>query len=82
MSLESRLAAIRMGALKRVPASHLATMKKATQALRESGIMDGVQKVRDALSPFALTNRHGDIVRSVDLLARGPLVITMFRGSW
>lgn len=82
MKLEDKLAAIRAGSMKRIPAGSRAAMGKATQALRESGILDGVQKVGEALSPFALANRDGDIVRSVDLLARGPLVVTVFRGSW
>ena len=82
MSLASKLDAIREGAAKRIPEEKRAIMGRATAALRESGILDGVIKVGDALPPFELNNRAGDAVRSSDLLAAGPLVISVFRGSW
>ena len=31
---------------------------------------------------FALPNAHGQLVRSSDLLAKGPLVLTFYRGIW
>jgi hypothetical protein len=43
---------------------------------------DGVIKVGDPLPPFALKNALGREVRSSELLANGPLVLTVFRGSW
>lgn len=82
MSLEDKLAAIREGAARRIPDGKRAVMGAATRALRASGIMDGVAKPGDALPPFALANRAGAIVHSADLLGRGPLVVTIFRGSW
>ena len=44
--------------------------------------MDRVIKVGAPLSAFALPNADGQEVRSADLLAKGPLVLTFFRGSW
>jgi peroxiredoxin len=44
--------------------------------------MDRVIKVGDRLPAFALQNAFGQEVRSSDLLANGPLVLTVFRGSW
>ena len=46
------------------------------------GIMDRVIEVGDPLPPFTLKNASGQEVRSEDLLATGPLVLTVFRGSW
>ena len=57
-------------------------MHRATADLRASGILDRVIKVGDPLPPFALKNAFGQQVRSADLLATGPLVLTVFRGSW
>ena len=57
-------------------------MGAATTALRASGILDSVVKVGDQLPDFALPNVEGTAVRSGDLLARGPLVLTFFRGTW
>ena len=82
MSLEEKLAEIRAAGAKRVPEDKRAIMGKATADLRESGIMDGVIKVGDTLPPFSLSNADGETVSSVDLLAKGPVVLTIFRGHW
>ncbi|KAL4875696.1 redoxin domain-containing protein [Aspergillus karnatakaensis] len=39
-------------------------------------------QVGDNLPPFRLPNALGEEVSSTDLLARGPLLITFYRGSW
>jgi peroxiredoxin len=57
-------------------------MHRATEELRTSGIMDGVIKIGDRLPAFALPNAYGQQVTSADLLAKGPLVLTFYRGSW
>ncbi len=80
--LEEKLATIREGAGKRIPTDKRAIMHRATADLRSSGIMDRVIKVGDPLPPFALKNAQGQEVRSDALLARGPLVLTVFRGRW
>ena len=36
----------------------------------------------DAMPPFLLPNAEGRLVASEDLLQRGPLVVTFFRGGW
>ena len=54
----------------------------ATETLRASGIMDGVIKVGSRLPAFTLPNANGVAVSSADLLAQGPLVLTVFRGHW
>ena len=82
MTLESKLADIRAGAVKRIPEDKRAMMGAATNALRESGIMNGVVKVGDRLPAFSLENVNGEIVESSDLLSKGAVVLTIFRGSW
>jgi hypothetical protein len=82
MALEDALRSIREASAKRMPPERAAVMHRATEALRASGIMDRVIKVGDKLPGFALPNAHGQQVRSVDLLAKGPLVLTFFRGAW
>jgi hypothetical protein len=80
--LAERLDTIPQGADKRIPPDRRAIMHRATDDLRASGIMDGVIKVGDPLPPFALKNAFGQEVRSSELLANGPLILTVFRGSW
>jgi hypothetical protein len=82
MSLADTLASIREASAKRIPPERAAVMHRATEELRTSGIMERVIKVGDPLPAFALPNSYGQEVRSADLLAKGPLVVTFFRGSW
>lgn len=82
MSLEEQLAKIREAGAARMPEEVRATMGKATQDLRESGIMDNVIKVGDTLPAFSLKNTDGVDVSSAALLKEGNLVLTVFRGHW
>jgi len=82
MTLAERLDTIRQGADKRIPPDKRAIMHRATEDLRASGILDGVLKVGDLLPPFALKSAFGQAIRSSELLANGPLVLTVFRGTW
>ena len=54
----------------------------ATEDLRRSGILDRVVKADNPAPAFALANHDGQRVGSADLLARGPMVLSFFRGSW
>ena len=82
MTLDERLAAIRDAASKRIPPERQAIMHRAIEDLRASGIMQRIIKVGDRLPAFVLRNAYAQEVRSSDLLAKGPLVLTVFRGSW
>jgi len=82
MSLEGTLRGMREAAAKRIPPERAAVMHRATEELRASGIMNRMIKLGDPLPSFVLPNAYGQEVRSADLLARGPLVLTFFRGSW
>ena len=82
MSLASRLDAIREAGAKRISQDKRAVMGAALRALRDSGIEDGFIGVGDRLPDFALGNARGQVVRSVDLLGRGAVVLTVFRGHW
>jgi len=82
MALKDALRGIREASAKRIPPDRAAIMHRATEELRASGIMDQVIKVGDRLPGFALPNAYGQQVRSSDLLAKGPLVLTFFRGAW
>jgi hypothetical protein len=82
MALEDTLRGLREASANRIPPERAAIMHRATEDLRQSGIMDRVIKVGDRLPPFALPNADGRAVRSADLLAQGPLVLTFYRGAW
>ncbi len=64
------------------PRAAIDTMHQATEDLRRSRLAERALKVGDLAPAFELTNQDGKLVRSADLLADGPLVITFFRGHW
>ena len=82
MSLESKLEKLREGSKERIPAESREIMHKATNDLRASGILDRVLKPGAAAPSFALPNTAGETISSSELLARGPLVATFYRGVW
>lgn len=82
MGLKAQLAEMREASAKRIPADKLAVMHAATNDLRGSGILERMIKVGDTLPAFELENARGKKVRSQDLLARGAVVLTVFRGHW
>ena len=82
MSLEAKLAAMREAAAKRIPPDRLAIMYGATEDLRQSGILDRIVKVGAKMPAFALANHDGRRISSDDVLARGPMILSFFRGSW
>ena len=50
--------------------------------LVESGIADNAIKKGESLPGFTLPDEKDNLVRSNDLLARGPLAISFYRGVW
>ncbi len=82
MSLADKLAATRAASATRIPPEKAEIMHRATDDLRRSGIMDRIVKVGSAAPAFALANHDGSRVASAELLSRGPLVVSFFRGSW
>ena len=82
MSLGEILAATRAEAAKRLPPDKAAIMHRATADLRASGILQSALAPGQAMPAFATPNHDGQVISSRDLLARGPLVISFFRGAW
>ncbi len=82
MTLQEKLDAYQAGFKEKVPAETAALMHRATEELRSSGLVEGALKVGDKLPDFALPDTEGEIVRSQALLAKGPLVVSIYRGVW
>ena len=81
-TLHDRLERIRAGFAKQAPEEARRVMARATEDLRASGILDRIPKVGDTLRAFELPDTSGATVRSEELLAEGPLVLSFYRGVW
>ena len=82
MSLSEKLEATRAASAARIPADKRAIMARATADLRASGIMKNVLAVGQPAPVLAVPNHDGRMIASRHLLARGPLVVSFFRGAW
>lgn len=65
-----------------VPHSVIETMHRATAELIGSGAVQKALKAGDLLPDFTLADPEGNPVSSLGLLAKGPLVISFYRGVW
>ena len=82
MALQDKLDAIGASFANRAPPHIIAAMKQATADLVATGQAGRALKVGDRAPDFTLLGPDGKDVSSRDLLARGPLVITFYRGVW
>ena len=65
-----------------VPYSVIETMHRATAELVASGVAARALKAGGKAPDFTLADPDGRPVSSADLLARGPLVVSFYRGVW
>jgi hypothetical protein len=82
MSLKEDLEKQVEGARERIPPETFSVMTADTERLRQSGIVDNSLKAGDKMPPFTLPNAKGEQISSDNLLARGPLVLSFYRGGW
>ena len=79
--LKDDLAAIRARA-RRLPDDAQALMQRSIDDLRAWGILDRVIKVGERAPDFTLPSTDGVQVSLASLVAKGPVVLSFFRGRW
>lgn len=57
-------------------------MANATKKLKASGIEKSGLQVGDKIEDFSLPNAVGQMLNLYDLLTKGPVVLTFYRGGW
>jgi cytochrome oxidase Cu insertion factor (SCO1/SenC/PrrC family) len=57
-------------------------MNRGNRELRDSGIMKTALNVGQIAPKFSLKNQNGETVESTNLLGKGALVLTFYRGFW
>ena len=82
MILQEKLDAIRAASKTRIPPEAQAIMQRSIEDLHASGIMSRVARVGQPAPEFTLPNAAGQPVRLTALLARGPMVLSFYRGRW
>ena len=82
MSLKEKLEAIYAASKARIPPDKWEIAERATNDLRNSGILENVAAVGQKAPDFAGTSHDGRTIAFGDLLGRGPVVLSFFRGHW
>ena len=83
MTLQSKLDAFKADFEgNKAPPQVVALLHKSTAELIASGQAERALKVGDRAPTFKLQDADGNVVDSTQLLAKGPLVLTFYRGVW
>jgi peroxiredoxin len=81
-TLSEQLANYRAGWRDRVPTDRQASMDQHVAHLAESGIVRSAKQVGDRAPDIRLRDQHGEIFDVATLRAKGPVVVTFYRGGW
>ena len=82
MTLQEKLNNLKANFEKSAPKEAIEIMHRATNDLSSSGILDGVVKTGDTAPEFELKDNDEKVVRLKDFLAKGPVVLSFYRGKW
>jgi hypothetical protein len=82
MELQARLDAIREASKMRLPPETRSVMQGHIATLKASGIADRIIRVGQRAPDFTLPDVAGQPVSLADLRARGPVVLSFYRGRW
>ncbi len=82
MSLQEQLDSLKAQSATRIPSEARAIMQRAVDDLRKSGAPERTLKVGDRAPEFTLPNDAGQPVSFGELRAKGPVVLSFYRGRW
>lgn len=82
IELQKELDALREGFLATAPPDVVAATGRATEELIRSGILERTPQAGSPAPDFTLPNAVGREVRLSAVTARGPAVVTFYRGAW
>jgi len=81
-TLNDRLAAMREKAARMLKPEVTQLLERHIDELRSPGATNRPLKTGDIMPAFNLQDVDGNRVSSVEFLARGPLVVSFYRGTW
>jgi peroxiredoxin len=81
-TLSEQLEEYRAGWVQRVPAERRSMMERHIRHLAETGFGQRGKQVGDRAPAIVLPDAHGRSFDVATLLAKGPVVVTFYRGGW
>jgi len=82
MDLNSELDDLRKRSSGDSSAEYASAMGITEEIIRNSRLVETALREGDVFPEFSLPDSTGSIVQSADLLARGPLIVSFYRGGW
>ena len=82
MSLKAQIDAYNVQKEANLPADVLALMNTTNEELIAQHVRDNALQVGQKVENFSLANQRGDTVELTELLAKGPVIISFYRGGW
>jgi peroxiredoxin len=82
MSLAEQLDARKAKFVEMAPPERIASAENAITEVADSGILDKAINLGDKAPDFTLPDALGNSVSLHDELAKGPVILTWYRGSW
>ena len=82
MKLQEKLIAMKKESIATKPPELITPLLQGTEELVKSGIADKAIKIGETLPEFTLPDTKGNLIGSKDLLEKGPLAISFYRGVW
>jgi len=82
MSLKAQIDAYNVQKDARLPADVLALMNTTNEELIAQHIKDNALQVGQKVENFSLANHKGKNIELADLLKKGPVIISFYRGGW
>ena len=80
--VRKELDALREKSSRTAPPERVQAYEQGIAEVRKSGVIDKALKVGDRAPEFTLPDATGKDVKLSELLARGPVVVTWYRGAW
>ncbi|NNK84331.1 MAG: redoxin domain-containing protein [Desulfobacterales bacterium] len=81
-TLQEQLEAIQASTASKMTSEIIADMKQGYEELAENKVLEKALNPGDTAPAFTLPNSQGNMIRSQDLLTKGPLVVLFYRGKW
>jgi peroxiredoxin len=82
MSLRNTLNEMKDNFNAKAPEEKKIAYEDGIKAVKESGVLDNAKNVGDNIPEFILPNSVGKTIKIEEELAKGPVVLTWYRGGW
>ncbi|MGO2010885.1 peroxiredoxin-like family protein [Pseudoalteromonas sp.] len=82
MNLTAQIAAYEEQKKAKMPSDILEVMNQTTEQLISKHISDKALRIGDKVADFTLPDQNGTAIKLSNLLAKGPIVVSFYRGEW